>query len=1128
MRVIGAHAILILSYLLSLVLCARIEKVETHRQQVAEHNQLQVRSDSSILPLDTRSLKDWQLADVLLVSDIDGNIHGVRRSTGELLWTLPLDVPLVRISTNNTQNSANVNSNVLWFVEPYQDGTLYYFNPLFGLNKLPTSIKGLVLESPFCLGGDDKIYTGSRKTSLFSFNLYTGAIKSQFGDHDKCPNPRVHQSPAQFSPSHGTSVMMGRTTYELSIHSKANDVVSWNVLYAQWGPNNIDNDLILQNQRSSDGIYFTPFHDKSLLAINKERGTPEWIAKLPLLAVSVFDVFTKADGSDSVALPHPLKVLNQLQAGTDEYSLNNDMCFINKTSNGAEWFAMSYKNYPTLIKSAPVSLYQTALYDLSTKPSDSSESNARFIDQIKNMQLLNPGSAKEAAHVEEFIRGSHRVHHLSADTLYQPISRFQNLERENVKRIGDGRPETLNDMGAETIPNIIEGIRFSSEHESLRSPLVVEEHPKDVIVVERHSDMSSTIRDRTRPVAKSSLALIQRIAEDLIVLLILLGVIMMYNRAGRPGLSGSIPSESKQAEDISDAEDFGVDENDEEAAPEIPEENFPSEVTEEKKIKRVTIVTPSNKPEDEAVGTETSIVKDLDLSEDAEEDQLETVADTLEVATKKKRKRGSRGGRRGKGKGQNIQPSTANSDDDLDEIVTTTSMIKSAPEPPSSAARRLQMDKNLVMSDKILGYGSHGTVVYQGTFENRPVAVKRMLLDFYDIANHEVSLLQESDDHPNVIRYFCSQQSESEKFLYIALELCRCSLEDVIDKRKHAALCQLVDTSTISTVLLQLASGLHYLHSLKIVHRDLKPQNILVAEAKKSQGSNNDNVRLLISDFGLCKKLDADQSSFRATSQHAALGTTGWRAPELLLHGNLLEISPETVASPEDSQTINQETRLTKAIDIFSLGCVFYYVMTAGGHPFGDRYMREANIITGDHDLSRLQKYDPLNYAALSHLIESMIERNPSLRLDTAGIMMHPFFWSTAKKLEFLLKVSDRFEVEQRDPPSPLLMALEKAGPKVHGSDWHKRFSQEFMDNLGKYRKYWPDRLMDLLRAMRNKYHHINDMPDSLKAEIGAVPDGFYNYFNEKFPHLLMEIYFVVEKHLKDEHAFYDFYVHQH
>ena len=44
------------------------------------------------------------------------------------------------------------------------------------------------------------------------------------------------------------------------------------------------------------------------------------------------------------------------------------------------------------------------------------------------------------------------------------------------------------------------------------------------------------------------------------------------------------------------------------------------------------------------------------------------------------------------------------------------------------------------------------------SFDGRNVAVKRMLMEFYDIASHEVGLLQESDDHHNVIRYFCREQ----------------------------------------------------------------------------------------------------------------------------------------------------------------------------------------------------------------------------------------------------------------------------------------------------------------------------------------------------------------------------------
>lgn len=38
----------------------------------------------------------------------------------------------------------------------------------------------------------------------------------------------------------------------------------------------------------------------------------------------------------------------------------------------------------------------------------------------------------------------------------------------------------------------------------------------------------------------------------------------------------------------------------------------------------------------------------------------------------------------------------------------------------------------------------------------------------------------------------------------------------------------------------------------------------------------------------------------------------------------------------------------TCAVDVFSMGCVLYYVKTSGKHPFGDPLRRQANILSGE------------------------------------------------------------------------------------------------------------------------------------------------------------------------------------
>lgn len=426
---------------------------------------------------------------------------------------------------------------------------------------------------------------------------------------------------------------------------------------------------------------------------------------------------------------------------------------------------------------------------------------------------------------------------------------------------------------------------------------------------------------------------------------------------------------------------------------------------------------------------------------------------------------------------------------------------------------------SLVINEDVLGYGSHGTVVFKGTFQGRKVAVKRLLIDFYDIATKEVQLLQESDDHPNVIRYFARETTD--KFMYIAIELCIASLQDIIEKQHVSLFSEIRSQIKPEKLLYQIISGIQHLHSLKIVHRDIKPQNILIAAPKKNQN----HPRVLISDFGLCKKLEDNQSSFNNTI-HIAAGTVGWRAPECLLLAHLnpsqtcdtssLGSNNNTDSSSSyfkiyqsqmNSDDHPEPLRITKAIDIFSAGCVFYYVLSNGQHPFGEHFYREANIINNKYNLD--SAFGGINIEA-KDLIEHMIQADYRKRPSAKGIMSHPYFWSPTKRLNFLQEASDRFEIEQRDPPSPLLVLLETNASLVVSGDWYKVIDKALRDNLGKYRKYNGGSVRDLLRSLRNKKHHYQDLPDYVKEALGPIPDGFLNYFTSRFPYLLLHIYYVI------------------
>ena len=429
--------------------------------------------------------------------------------------------------------------------------------------------------------------------------------------------------------------------------------------------------------------------------------------------------------------------------------------------------------------------------------------------------------------------------------------------------------------------------------------------------------------------------------------------------------------------------------------------------------------------------------------------------------------------------------------------------------------------QSLLISEEVLGYGSSGTIVFKGTFQGRAVAVKRLLRDFVDVASKEVSLLESADNHPNVIRYFYKEITST--FLFIALELCPASLAEIIEKPGEYR--ELSAALNPKRALFQIASGLQHLHSLSIVHRDIKPQNILVSY------SPGGRLKMLLSDFGLSKRLDGmAQTSFSQTMNNPG-GTVGWRAPEILRGDVSLDLgdgssTTSSTNTNKDGCADVERKRLTRAVDIFALGCLTYYVLSNGEHPFGSRYEREMNIIRKQVDLQRLDSLGEEGHEA-QHLVLAMIHFDAKERPSATKVMSHPYFWSPPRRLAFLMDASDRFDIMDKDAPAPALVALEAQATLVVGSDWHRRIDRQVMEDLGKRRKYDCKSVVDLLRAIRNKKHHIHDLPPNLKRLFGNQPDGFLSYFTARFPKLFLHTYEVVDSLavLKSEATFAPYFV---
>lgn len=1032
-----------------------------------------------------RLLQDWEVENLILLATIDGTIHARDRKTGIERWSLGIpNSPMIE-TIHHKLNRSHLESpqyedDYMFIVEPSKDGNLFlqHKDPRIGLQRLGVTVKSLASDEPTIMEDPPLVTISSQRTTAYIVDAATGHIIQEFDTLAPFSNNDQSRSCRRLSGFELDDpaceplgeLNLGRIEYTVQISHKYTRQLLCTIRFAEWLPNKADSDLQDQYIAPLDSYHIQSLYNGRIIGFNTDSIQPRaFKLDLDTPVARVFDVVRPIDHTEQT----PKLVL--LTRPSDSALTSSPEIWRNEMQRADRVF---------------VNKTETGVwYAMSELSYPGVTSGAAPASSHWNYEILPLDFDGD---LDEIVG----VHVLSQ-------SQAGNSLRLTIS------PPPVMDLGEE-----VEKAMASLESKLPPAFLPTLSHPLlsvfNIIVVSIFLFVFGI--QMKQPMMLKMQRLLKRAGVEIFV-------------DQTPASTSPQTSQPRDEQDppIADvSEDKDVAEVVTEAVEQI---TTPARSRAQSSV--LTIATPTQGGAKVLDPNEESSEGESDDEKGKQESTSGEPAENGLQPRKRTAKRGKRGGKKNKKGKKTMDPEIMD-----DEILTPEVPIKDGP----LQVGRLRIDTK---EESCLGRGSNGTAVFPGTLDGREVAVKRLIRSSNSLAAKEIKHLLSSDENPHVVRYFGKE--ESQHFTYIALELFTTSLDQFIERPlQYPNLIKLPEGFDVKDCLRQITDGVQHLHSLKLVHRDIKPQNVLVKAVKSNRPSTGlPKLQFVISDFGLCKPLEeGPESTFAPTANHTAAGTTGWRAPELLVHSRAALAAPNSTSTASRSTIHSSEgvvdrpsgRRATKAIDIFSLGCVFYYVMTQGHHPFdvgGTSLGRDLNIKENNFSTDALRLHD-YQFDA-DDLVMQMLKNNPRDRPDTSDVLRHPYFWDVADKLEFLCDVSDCYEREKNSINNIFdekairtsaemasfaeLAALESLAPNVIGptNDFLRAIPRSFVNEMGRQRKYAGSKMIDLLRVIRNKKNHFHDLPDDVKEQmLGGGAKGYYGFWAKRFPSLLINCHALI------------------
>lgn len=202
-----------------------------------------------------------------------------------------------------------------------------------------------------------------------------------------------------------------------------------------------------------------------------------------------------------------------------------------------------------------------------------------------------------------------------------------------------------------------------------------------------------------------------------------------------------------------------------------------------------------------------------------------------------------------------------------------------------------------------------------------------------------------------------------------------CSVADLLAPNRNGKIIpkeEIIDSLTPKGILFQATRGLDYLHQNYFVHRNVKPSSFLIKEVVSRNGTR---YAIKITDFRLTRQLDPSKDL------SGKVASDGWEAPE--------------------SRNPNQPLR--QSLDVFILGCFYYFVLTGTkrmgstpSHPFGDgelsRVLNIPNVKYLVYQRNWRPKPSNINDEQACSLIKRMIEFKETERPTLTQVLDDEYF----------------------------------------------------------------------------------------------------------------------------------------